>query len=240
MELALNVIKDLDVLVERSISDVTKPLERRVDACDTGRIDRIAARIDIGSHIAARIDRVVDRCETVAVGGVRLLFHRRRRYPTGQSCGVAETPARSWCASVARRVAYAQRPARPVRPSRRLALATVRQCRTALDGLAKTLDEVDPDLRIKHVPSRTVMCRLTDLEVTFTARLDPDGVHDIKQLRRGTEAGVDADVKLALESDELLALATGEEDFLTAWLRGRVHISASVRDMLRLRSLGGL
>lgn len=119
-------------------------------------------------------------------------------------------------------------------------MATVRQCRTALDGLAKTLDEVDPDLRAKHVPSRTVLCRLTDLEVSFTARLDPDGVHDIKQLRRGSEGDAEADVKLALESDELLALATGEEDFLTAWLRGRIHISASVRDMLRLRSLGGL
>jgi predicted lipid carrier protein YhbT len=116
----------------------------------------------------------------------------------------------------------------------------VKQCRTALDGLATTLDGVDPDLRLKHVPTRTVLCRLTDLGVTFTARLDPDGVHDITQLRAGTDADADADVKLALASDELLALAARKEDFLTAWLRGRVHISASVRDMLRLRSLGGL
>ena len=118
-------------------------------------------------------------------------------------------------------------------------MATVKQCRLALDGLAKSLDEVDPELRTKHVPTRSVLCRVTDLEVTFTARLDPDGVHDIKQLRKGSEATTDADVKLSLESDELIALAAGDEDFLTAWLRGRVHVSASVRDMLRLRSLGG-
>jgi len=119
-------------------------------------------------------------------------------------------------------------------------MATVRQCRSAIDGLASTLHNVDPDQRARHVPTRTVLCRLTDLDVTFTARIDPDGVHDIKQWRRGSESEADADVKLALASDELLALAAGEEDFLTAWLRGRIQISASVRDMLRLRSLGGL
>jgi predicted lipid carrier protein YhbT len=119
-------------------------------------------------------------------------------------------------------------------------VATVKQCRSALDGLARSLEEVDPELRTKHVPTRTVLCRVTDLEVTFTARLDPDGIHDIRQARQDAGADAEADVKLALESDELIALAAGEEDFLTAWLRGRVQVSASVRDMLRLRSLGGL
>ncbi|MGN6472408.1 MAG: SCP2 sterol-binding domain-containing protein [Mycobacteriales bacterium] len=72
----------------------------------------------------------------------------------------------------------------------------------------------------------------------FTARLDPDGVHDLAQCAAADEPV--ADVRLSLDSDDLVALANGSDDFLAAWLRGRVHVSASMRDMLRLRSLFGL
>jgi predicted lipid carrier protein YhbT len=117
-------------------------------------------------------------------------------------------------------------------------MATVQQCRAALGRLSKQLDGVDPDLRVKHVPSRTVLCRIRDLEVAFTARLDPDGVHDLVQCKGADEPA--ADVRLSIDSDDLLALADGTDDFLTAWLRGRIHVSASMRDMLRLRSLVGM
>ncbi|HVS67463.1 MAG TPA: SCP2 sterol-binding domain-containing protein [Mycobacteriales bacterium] len=117
-------------------------------------------------------------------------------------------------------------------------MATVRQCRAALGRLTKQLDGLDPALRTKHVPQRTVACKVSDLDVTFTARLSPDGVHDIAQCP-AAEAP-DADVRLALDSDLLIALANGEEEFMTAWLRGRLHVSASMRDMLRLRAFFGL
>jgi predicted lipid carrier protein YhbT len=118
-------------------------------------------------------------------------------------------------------------------------MATVRQCRAALGRLSKQLDGVDPELREKHVPSRTVLVRIRDLEVVYTARLDPAGVHDLAQCADAEEVP-EADVRLALDSDDLIALADGEDDFLAAWLRGRIHVSASMRDMLRLRSLVGL
>ena len=117
-------------------------------------------------------------------------------------------------------------------------MATVRQCRSAIGRLTKQLDGLDPALREKHVPKRTVACKVRDLDVTFTARLDPAGAHDIAQCPAAEDPA--ADVKLALDSDLLIALADGQEDFLTAWLRGRMHVSASMRDMLRLRSFFGL
>jgi len=43
-----------------------------------------------------------------------------------------------------------------------------------------------------------------------------------------------------MTSDELVALSRGDEDFLHGWLRGRIQVSASMRDLLRLRSLFGL
>jgi predicted lipid carrier protein YhbT len=118
-------------------------------------------------------------------------------------------------------------------------VATAKQCRAAIDRLVESVDDVDPDVRAKHIPERTVLCHVRDLDVIFTARLDSDGVHDLVQLPGGTEVE-SKDVRLSLDSDELIALALGKEDFVTAWLRGRIQVSASVRDMLRLRSLFGL
>jgi hypothetical protein len=116
-------------------------------------------------------------------------------------------------------------------------LASVEDCRKALDGLAAALAEVDPELRARHVPTRSVACRLADLDVTFTGRLDEQGVHDVEE---SDEREPEVDVRLTMDSDELVALADGSDDFLHAWLRGRVQVSASMRDLLRLRSLFGL
>ena len=113
-------------------------------------------------------------------------------------------------------------------------MANVEQCRDALDRLIAALTSVDPTLRAKHVPDRTVACRVEDLDITFVGRLDENGVHDLTETAEG---GSDQDVRLSMSSDQLVALAEGRDDFLHAWLRGRVTVSASMRDLLRLRSL---
>jgi predicted lipid carrier protein YhbT len=115
-------------------------------------------------------------------------------------------------------------------------MATVDECRAAIDDLARLLAGVDADLRARHVPERTLSCHVSDLGLTFTCRLDADGVHDVAQ----AEPESAADLRLTMSSDELVSLAEGREDFLSAWLRGRVQVSASMRDLLRLRSLFGL
>lgn len=116
-------------------------------------------------------------------------------------------------------------------------MATVKACRHAVDDLAAMLAAVDPDVRKRHVPTRTIACRLTDIDRVFVGRLDADGVHDVTE---SADLAAGADVRLTMTSDELVALSRREDEFLQAWLRGRVQISASVRDLLRLRSLFGL
>lgn len=116
-------------------------------------------------------------------------------------------------------------------------MATVEACRTALDQLTTMLAGVDPQLRARHVPERTVHCRLSDLDHSFVGRIGPEGVHDLVD---STDADPQADVRVTMTSDELVALANGDEDFLHGWLRGRIQVSASMRDLLRLRSLFGL
>jgi len=115
-------------------------------------------------------------------------------------------------------------------------MATLVQCRRALDDLAQALAGVSPELRARHVPDRSVACHVSDLDRTFVCRLDTEGVHDLAEA--STE--VSTDIRLTMSSEELVALARGDEDFLTAWLRGRIQVSASMRDLLRLRSLLGL
>ena len=116
-------------------------------------------------------------------------------------------------------------------------MATVEDCRVALDHLAQMLVGVDPQLRAKHVPSRTIACRLSDLKLSFVGTLDEHGVHDVVETE---ERHPQADVRVTMTSDQMVALAHGEDEFLNAWLRGRVQVSASMRDLLRLRSLFGL
>jgi predicted lipid carrier protein YhbT len=119
-------------------------------------------------------------------------------------------------------------------------VATIKQCRSAFDRLVDTLDTVDHETRLKHLPRRTVLCTVTDLDVAFSARVDETGVHDIEQVTGAGPDGPPAEVRVTLLSDDLVALADGEDDFISAWLHGRVHVSAPMRDMLRLRSLLGL
>ena len=116
-------------------------------------------------------------------------------------------------------------------------MASVEACRTALDELSALLASVDPELRSRHVPHRTVLCRLSDLDHAFVGSIGPDGLHDVSD---NAEPDVPVDVRVTMTSDELVALAHGDEDFLHGWLRGRIQVSASMRDLLRLRSLFGL
>jgi predicted lipid carrier protein YhbT len=102
------------------------------------------------------------------------------------------------------------------------------------------LDEVDPQIRVRNLPERSVVCVVKDLDIAFTAHLDGTGVHDIAQVVPTASVPPQAEVKVSVHSDDLVALADGEDDLLGAWLHGRVQVSAPVRDMLRLRALLGM
>lgn len=111
-------------------------------------------------------------------------------------------------------------------------MASVEQCAQALRSLADRLAAVDPDVRGKYVVERTVSCRIRDLDVVFSGRLDDSGLTDITQTDDAS-----AQVRLATSSDDLLALADGRLGVPAAWATGRLKIEASVLDLLKLRSL---
>jgi putative sterol carrier protein len=111
-------------------------------------------------------------------------------------------------------------------------VASTKDCSRALRGLAKRLAAVDDDLRRKHAVDRTISCRVTDLETDFSGRISDGELVDLKQ-----EALSDAQIKLALASDDLVALTEGQLNVASAWATGRLRVDASIKDILRLRAL---
>lgn len=111
-------------------------------------------------------------------------------------------------------------------------MASVEQCAAALDVLAHRLEQYPHDRRREEIPDRTVELTLLDLDVSFVGRL-----HDGQLV--GIEQGSlsKPNIRLTMNSDDLIELTEQTLRFSHAWATGRLHLDASLRDLLRLRSL---
>ncbi|MHC0430484.1 sterol-binding protein [Streptomyces sp. O3] len=114
-------------------------------------------------------------------------------------------------------------------------MATMEECRAALDTLSDTLAGADGEVRGVIARERSLSCRVTDLDATFEGRLK-DGRIELTGTHSGPPRGK-AQIRLAMTSDDLVSLVGGELHFARAWASGRVRLEAGVRDLLRLRSL---
>ncbi|GHJ38572.1 sterol-binding protein [Streptomyces sp. TS71-3] len=114
-------------------------------------------------------------------------------------------------------------------------MATIQQCRTALDTLAERLASAGGEVRGATAVQRSVSCHITDLDTTFSGALT-DGRIEVQGARPGPPRER-AEIRLAMTGDDLVALVAGELSFPRAWATGRIHLEAGVRDLLRLRSL---
>lgn len=110
-------------------------------------------------------------------------------------------------------------------------MATVEQCNAALHTLADRLATPDPKRRRIEF-DRTMSCSIRDLHVIFTGRLKDGQLINIER-----SADRDAQIKLTMSSDDLVALVNGNLKMAAAWASGRVKVEAGVRDLLKLRSI---
>ncbi|MGH3743979.1 MAG: SCP2 sterol-binding domain-containing protein [Mycobacteriales bacterium] len=113
-------------------------------------------------------------------------------------------------------------------------MASVDDCRLALDALAARLSDVDADVRTRSAPDRTLALHVSDLEVTFAGRLSEGRLVDVLE---DEVVGEKVQLRLQCTSDDLLALTDGSLNPAAAWAAGRLRIDASPLDLLRLRSL---
>jgi alkyl sulfatase BDS1-like metallo-beta-lactamase superfamily hydrolase len=111
-------------------------------------------------------------------------------------------------------------------------MASVEECETAFHSLAARLATADPAAKRKAAIDRSMTCTLSDLAVVFGGRLRDGDLLDIRQVDRP-----DAQIKMTMTSDDLLKLVDGELNLGAAFASGRVRIDASIRDLLKLRSI---
>ncbi|WP_433207433.1 SCP2 sterol-binding domain-containing protein [Dactylosporangium sp. CS-047395] len=111
-------------------------------------------------------------------------------------------------------------------------MATVEECRAALEKLAVRLGSNAAAAREKLDFDRTLACRITDLNVAFHGRLQGGQITDLTD---GDDPR--AKIKLTSSSDDLVSLVNGQLNVMQAWTSGRIKIDAGMMDLLKLRKL---
>ena len=112
-------------------------------------------------------------------------------------------------------------------------MANEEDCRAALGRVAARVSEVDADRFAEHVVERTISCRIPDLGLAYRTRLHRGGLDPFQP---DGDPGT-AQVRLTVDSGDLIALSHDELNPAKAWAAGRLKIEASVLDLLRLRKL---
>lgn len=66
-------------------------------------------------------------------------------------------------------------------------MATIEECRAALDKLSDSMGDAEGDVRAAASMERSVSCHVTDLDVTFAGRLT-GGRIEVRETFRGRHA----------------------------------------------------
>ncbi|WP_316524035.1 SCP2 sterol-binding domain-containing protein [Kitasatospora brasiliensis] len=114
-------------------------------------------------------------------------------------------------------------------------MANAEECREALEQLSRNMAKSTGDVRKAAALDRSLSCRITDLDLTFTGQLRDGRIHDVSAAPGAPTTK--AAIRLTMSSDDLVALVDGRLNFASAWAGGRVRLEAGFRDLLRLRTL---
>jgi hypothetical protein len=114
-------------------------------------------------------------------------------------------------------------------------MATTEECRAALERLSENMSRARGGAAEAVALDRSLSCRISDLDLTFTGRLAGGRIRDVAAVP-GTPAER-AQIRLTMTGDDLVALVGGDLNFARAWASGRVKLEAGLRDLLRLRTL---
>ena len=114
-------------------------------------------------------------------------------------------------------------------------MATIEECRAALEKLSDNMQNAEGDTATAASMDRSVSCHITDLDVTFVGRMTGGRivVHDTLQGPPKEKA----QIRLTMSGDDLVALVNGELNFAKAWGSGRVKLEAGLKDLFQLRKL---
>jgi predicted lipid carrier protein YhbT len=111
-------------------------------------------------------------------------------------------------------------------------VATVSEVEAVLADLLGRLGQVDSGTRAVLPNRRTIEARCPDLDLVHHAQWR-DGeltILDDPPARR-------PDIRITIDSDDLMAIAEGRMSFSRAYAANRIRLEASMTDLLRLRAV---
>lgn len=111
-------------------------------------------------------------------------------------------------------------------------MATQQEVEATLKQLMRRFEEVNDAYRSLLPSHRIVEAEFPDIDLVYHAEWDEGAMSD---LRAGPADR--AQIKVSLDSDDLLAMAAGELRFRRAYATNRIDVDASVTDLLRLRGV---
>lgn len=113
-------------------------------------------------------------------------------------------------------------------------MATKYEVGRAIERLMARLDGNQDNVR-SAIPGRKVMgCLVTDIDASWYSVIEDGNVSPPTETR---PPGEHVAVLLKLRSDDLIDLVEERTTFMSAFLSGKVHVDASLSDLLRMRAL---
>ena len=111
-------------------------------------------------------------------------------------------------------------------------MATVEEVESTLADLIRLLEKLDPGSRAMLPSRRLIEARCADLGLVYHAAWRNG---QLGEMHEGPPSKR-ADIRIEIDSDDLLAVASGERTFKSAFQSQRIRIDASMTDLLRLRA----
>jgi putative sterol carrier protein len=111
-------------------------------------------------------------------------------------------------------------------------MATAEECREALDKFAASIAANNDQVKRKLSFERRLACDIPDLDHSFHGRFSEGSLVDISDGDDPT-----AEIRMTVDSDDLVALVDGRLEFGKAFTSGRVKVKASLMDLLKLKGM---
>jgi predicted lipid carrier protein YhbT len=112
-------------------------------------------------------------------------------------------------------------------------VATAAEVDRVLRSLVRRFDKANDASKPSLDSDRTIICEIPDLKLVYK------GAYRNGRIERFARApdGARGDVRIEVDSDDLVALAEGRMSLTRALFTGRLSIDAAARDLMVLRQL---
>lgn len=111
-------------------------------------------------------------------------------------------------------------------------MASTEQVEAILADLVRRLDRIDQSTRAMLPGRRVVEAHCPDLGLVYHTRWDGGELGEV------VPGPVERpDIRISMDSDDLVAMSVGDLSFHRAYATGRVRLDATMTDLLRLRAV---